>query len=75
MKICACNESGRIIALIIAKIWLNAGFNTHVCQGQTESTSVAAVKTHQFEGWREWWFGFRQGEREGDLPLAIALSF
>jgi len=45
------------------------------CQGRTESTSVAAAKTHQFEGWREWWFGFWQGEREGDLPLAIALSF
>jgi len=39
-----------------------------------ESTSVAAGKIHQFEGWREWWFGFWQGEREGDLRLAIALN-
>src|ERR1017187_10547093 len=39
------------------------------CQGRTESTSVAAAKTHQFEGWREWWFSFWQGEGEGgSLP-------
>ena len=41
----------------------------------------AAQKVHQkperkyvsLRGWRrEWWFGCWQGEREGDLPLAIA---
>ena len=42
------------------------------CQGRSESTSVAAGKLHQFEERREWWFGFWQGEREGELPLAIA---
>src|ERR1017187_5056601 len=41
------------------------------CQGRTESTSVAAGKIHQFEGWREWWFGFWQGEREGELPSLL----
>jgi len=30
--------------------------------GRTESTSVAAAKIHQFEGWREWWFGFWQAD-------------
>ena len=44
------------------------------CQGRTESTSVAAGKIRQVEGWKEWWFGFLQGEREGDLRLAIALN-
>ena len=44
------------------------------CQGRTESTSVAAGKIRQFEGWKEWWVGFCEGEREGDLPLAIAWS-
>ncbi len=29
---------------------------------------------HQLEGQRESWFGFRQGEREGDRPLAIAAN-
>src|ERR1035437_1086642 len=37
------------------------------CQGRTESTSEAGRKMHQFKGWREWCFGFWQGEREGDL--------
>ena len=39
------------------------------CQGRSESTSVAAGKLHQFEERREWWFGFWQGEREGELPV------
>ncbi len=34
----------------------------------------AGVKMHQLEGQRESWFGFRQGEREGDRPLAIAAN-
>jgi hypothetical protein len=29
---------------------------------------------HQFKRRWEWWFGFWQGEREGDLPLAIAAN-
>ena len=53
---------------------LTAANYTQHCQGRPESTSVAAGKIHQFEGWREWWFGFWQGEREGDLRLAIALN-
>ncbi len=44
------------------------------CQGRTESTSVAAGKIRQFEGWKDWWFGFCQGEHVGYLPHAIALS-
>src|ERR1039458_1114235 len=39
-----------------------------VCQGRSESISVAAGKLHQFEERREWWFGFWQGEREGGTP-------
>jgi hypothetical protein len=45
-----------------------ATFRANLCQGRTESTSVAAGKIHQFEERREWWFGFWQGEREGELP-------
>jgi hypothetical protein len=29
---------------------------------------------HQLEGQRESWFGFWQGEREGDHPLAIVAN-
>jgi hypothetical protein len=29
---------------------------------------------HQLEGQRESWFGFWQGERERDHPLAIAAN-
>src|ERR1017187_2169453 len=66
-------SQGKIAALL--KITAaHVAYLEHGCQGRPESTSVAAGKIHQFEGWREWWFGFWQGEREGDLRLAIALN-
>ena len=45
---------------------------TYLCQGRMKTTSRAGVKIRQSKGRREWWFGFWQGEREGELPLAIA---
>ena len=39
-----------------------------------KTTSRAGAKMHQLEEQREPWFGFWQGEREGDHPLAIAAN-
>jgi len=39
-----------------------------LCQGRTESTSVAAVKTHQFEGWREMVVWLLAGGVRGGSP-------
>jgi hypothetical protein len=57
----------QLVGISVDGAWCHAA-----CQGRTESTSVAGAKIRQFEGRWESWFGFWQGEREGDLPLAIA---
>ncbi len=47
---------------------------THGCQRRSESTSVGRSENASVRGAEESWFDFRQGEREGDIPLAVAAS-
>ena len=49
-------------------------YPTQDCQRRSESTSVGRSENASVRGAEESWFDFRQGEREGDLPLAVAAS-